>query len=254
MTGTNENERMQPVIGGERRRFPCFPVLTLLVCLLALHCGSGPEDRRLSIYELKREPTEENLQRIHAMLSDPDRDVRATALNALVGLAVPESKDLALDALDDSDGFVRATAVKLLGDLGDPDHVGAIARVLTEDPDAVARQRAAESLTRLEGEEAVQALARALADPMERVRMAAVQGLSKLDPGFATDELVRVLHDDAVWEIRAEAARALGLTGDPEIVAELEAALEDPNEFVRSAVENALRIHAEARGEAPATD
>jgi HEAT repeat protein len=254
MTGTNENERMQPAIHRKRRYFPCFPAITLMICLLALHCGSRPEDRRLSIYDLKSEPTEENVQRIHALLNDPDRDVRATALNALVGLAVPESKDLALDALDDSDGFVRATAAKLLGDLGDPSHVGAIASVLIEDPDPVARQRAAESLTRLQGEEAVQALARGLADPMERVRMAAVQGLSKLDPAFATDELVRVLHEDAVWEIRAEAARALGLTGDPEIVAELQAALEDPNEFVRSAVENALRVHEKAHEDTSAAN
>jgi HEAT repeat protein len=254
MTSTNENERVQPGIDGKRRHIPCFPAITLLVCLLAVHCGTRPEDRRLSIYELKREPTEENVRRIRNLLSDPDRDVRATALNALVGLAVPEAEDLALDALDDSDGFVRATAAKLLGDLGDPAHVGAIASVLSEDPDPVARQRAAETLTRLKGEVAVQALARALADPMERVRMAAVQGLSKLDPGFAKAELVRVLHEDAVWEIRAEAAKALGLSGDPEVVAELQAALGDPNEFVRAAVQNALRLNEKAREDASAAD
>ena len=254
MTGTNENERVQPRIDRKRQDFPCFRAITLMTCVLALHCGSRPEERRLSIYELKSEPTEENVARIHALVNDPDRDVRATALNALVGLAVPESEALALDALDDSDGFVRATAAKLLGDLGDPAHVGAIAVVLAEDPDPVARQRAAETLTRLKGEEAVRALARGLADPMERVRMAAVQGLSKLDPAFAKDGLVRVLREDAVWEIRAEAAHALGLTGDPEVVAELQAALEDPNEFVRSAVENALRLNAKARGETSAAD
>jgi HEAT repeat protein len=86
---------------------------------------------------------------------------------------------------------------------------------------------------------------------MQRVRLAAVDGLSELDPAYARDELVRLLHDDAVWEIRARAARALGLTGDPEVVDDLEAALDDPNEFVRSAATNALELHGDAGRAAP---
>jgi len=191
---------------------------------------------------------------IRALLEDQNRDVRATALNALVGLAVPDRTDLVLGALQDPDGFVRATAAKLLGDLGDGAHVGALADVLLEDPDPVTRQRAAESLVRLKGDRAVEALARALHDPMERVRMAAVDGLSKLDPAYAREDLRRLLREDAIWQIRAEAAHALGLSGDPEVAADLQAALADPNEFVRSAVSNALRILEEGRDAAPAPE
>jgi HEAT repeat protein len=230
-----------------RGRFRWFPAITLILCLLSLDCGPRPEERRLSIYKLKSEPTEENVERISTLLDDPDRDVRATALNALVGLAVPDSAALALAALADPDGFVRATGIKLLGDLGDEGHTEAIRSVLVQDSDPVARQRAAETLTRLGGDEAVAALSSGLADPMERVRLTAVKGLAKLDPAYARDRLVVLLHEDAVWEIRAEAAHALGLTGDPEILPELEAALADPNEFVRSAVSNALRLHGDVR-------
>jgi HEAT repeat protein len=243
------------MIDQRRAGFPGCPVVPLFVCLVvglvASGCSPPPEERRLAIYELKAEPTEENVEQIRALLDDPDRDVRATALNALVGLAVSDAAELTLRGLDDADGFVRATAAKLLGDLGEAEHAGVLAAVLVQDADPVARQRAAESLVRLGGERALQALARGLADPMERVRMAAVQGVAELDPAHATDDLVRLLHEDAVWEIRAEAAHALGLTGNPEVVAELEAALDDPNEFVRSAVSNALRLHEEARGSAP---
>jgi HEAT repeat protein len=222
------------------RRFLLIPALA---CLLAVHCGTRPEERRLSIYDLKSEPTEQNVQRIRALFDDPDRDVRATALNALVGLGVDDAEALALAALDDPDGFVRATAAKLLGDLGNAANVEALATVLLSDPDPVARQRAAESLAVLRGDDAVRALARGLGDPMEGVRRAAVRGLTELDPGYARDDLVRLLHEDAVWEVRAEAAHALGLTGDPAVVEALQAALDDPNEFVRSAVSNALRLH-----------
>jgi HEAT repeat protein len=219
-----------------------------------LHCGTPPEERRLSIYRLKNDPSDENVSRIRASLEDTDRDVRATALNALAGLEVPDIDALALAALDDPDGFVRATATKLLGDLGDPGQVGVIRSVLEQDPDPVARQRAAESLTRLGGAPAIQALSAGLADPMERVRLATVKGLSKLDPGSAKQGLVRLLHEDPVWEIRAKAAYGLGLTGDSEVLPELEQALEDPNEFVRSAVQNALRVHKEARQQSPASN
>jgi HEAT repeat protein len=220
-------------------------LIPLICCLAVLHCGAPPEERRFSIYRLKGDPSEANVERIRELLDDPDRDIRATALNALVGLAVPDSDTLAVTALDDPDGFVRATATKLLGDLGDPAGVGAIRPVLASDPDPVARQRAAEALTRIGGASAVEALAPGLLDPMERVRLATVKGLSKLNPGSALEVLARMLREDSMWEIRAAAAHGLGLTGDPEVLPELQAALEDPNEFVRSAVSNALRIHKE---------
>ena len=228
----------------DRRAAPGPLAILVVACIVAVHCGPRPEERRLSIYDLKSNPTQENVKLIRDLLADTDRDVRATALNALVGLDAADSASLALQALGDPDGFVRATAAKLLGDLADPAHVAALAECLLRDPDPVARQRAAESLARLGGPGALDALAQGLADPMERVRMAGVEGLANIDPGYARLELAGVLREDASWEVRSQAAHALGLTGDPEIVPDLRAALEDPNEFVRSAAGNALRIHA----------
>ena len=220
-----------------------LPAILAVACLVAVHCGPRPEERRISIYDLKSDPTQENVQQIRDLVTDADRDVRATALNALVGLDATDSASLALNGLRDPDGFVRATAAKLLGDLADPAHVAALSECLLRDPDPVARQRAADSLTRLGGSGALDALAQGLADPMERVRLAVVDGLAKIDPGYARLGLARILREDAVWEVRAQAAHALGLSGDPEILPDLRAALEDSNEFVRSAAGNALRIH-----------
>lgn len=227
----------------------CRGLLAILAvaCLATVHCGPRPEERRLSIYDLKSDPTQENVQLIRDLLHDADRDVRATALNALVGLDTPDSSRLALDALGDPDGFVRATAAKLLGDLGSTAHVGALSECLLRDSDPVARQRAAAALTLLGGAGALDALGQGLADPMDRVRMAAVAGLAKIDPSYAAPQLARVLHEDPVWEVRAQAAHALGLSGDPAIAPDLQAALEDPNEFVRSAAGNALRLHEAVR-------
>jgi HEAT repeat protein len=89
---------------------------------------------------------------------------------------------------------------------------------------------------------------------MDDVRLAATRGLRELDPGFAKPELARLLLEDPQYEIRVQAARALGLTGDPEIRSLLESALEDPNEFVRAAAANALRTHEAVRQGVAAKD
>ncbi len=238
---------MQRLIDAAGRWSRPFPAILLALCLTA-GCSTDSDERRISIYGLRSAPTADNVQRIRGWLDDPDRDVRATALNALVGLGVEDSLALARRALDDEDGFVRATAAKLLGDLGDETQAAALGQVLTLDPDPTARQRAAESLERIGGPVAIKALTRGLRDPMERVRKAAVQGVSGLDASQARVELERLLREDAVWEIRAEAAYALGLTGHPEALPGLEAALQDPNEFVRAAAANAMRLHGEVSG------
>jgi HEAT repeat protein len=210
-------------------------------------CSTDPAGRRDSIYALKSDPTPANVGAIRVWLDDEDRNVRATALNALVELEVPDAEKLALDALGDPDGFVRATGAKLVGDLGRAEHADALAGLLLEDPDPVVRQRAAEALARLGGQRAVDALAQALADPEARVRRAAIDGLESLDPASAVEELKGLLHADPVWEIRAQAAHVLGLTGSPDVLADLEQAREDPNEFVRSAAASALHVHEQAR-------
>jgi HEAT repeat protein len=222
-------------------------LILVALCVSIAGCGSDSAERRRSIYSLKADPTSENVALLRSWLSDADRDVRATALNALVELRVSDAEELALNALDDPDGFVRATAVKLLGDLGNGRHVDALAGLLLEDPDPIARQRAAEALSMLGGRPALEALTQALADPGERVRRAAIHGLGDLDPGFALEELKELLDADPAWEIRAQAAHALGLTGDDDVLVALERAEGDPNEFVRSAAANALRIHRDVR-------
>jgi HEAT repeat protein len=52
-----------------------------------------------------------------------------------------------------------------------------------------------------------------------------------------------LLLEDPIWEIRVQAARGLGATGDPAVLPVLESALADDNEFVSSAAANALRVH-----------
>lgn len=218
---------------------------TTLVALVLLTsaCVEDAEEKIDSIYAAKAEPSEENLTRIRGYLEDPDRDVRATAINALVTLNVPDAGALARQALEDADGFVRSRGAILLGAVGSERDVPVLVWHLLEDTDPVVRQNAASSLSQLGGEEATRGLIGGLADPMEEVRLVAVRGVRILDPAMATAELSQLLLGDSVWEIRVQAARALGATGDPSVVPVLENALGDANEFVRAAASHALEVH-----------
>ena len=133
-----------------------------------------------------------------------------------------------------------------VADLQDPGFAPVLAERLLRDPDPIVRQRAAEALERLGGEPALAGLAAGLDDPAKAVRLASVKGLKRLDPGFAKPALLRLLSEDPTWEIRVQVATTLGLTADPEVRPALQGALEDPNEFVRSAVSNAIRSLAES--------
>lgn len=212
-------------------------------------CEAPPAERRSAIHRLRADPTEQNVRKIRSLLHDPDRDVRATALNVLVGLAVPDAVALAQGALSDEDGFVRAAAAKLLGDTGEATLTDALAETLAGDTEPIVRRRAAEALGRTGGERATATLAASLSDPIEGVRLACIQGLVRLGPAAAREGLTRLVGQDPAWEVRAEAAGALGSIDDPEVVAALEAALEDPNESVHAAAAQAIAVHRGRRGE-----
>lgn len=211
-----------------------------VVLAVCAGCADDPERQVTSIYGYKADPTPENLEKLRGLVDDPEPRVRVTAVHALVQLQVPEAGELAARHLTDPDGFVRATAAKLVADVGDPAHVPALVARIREDSEPWVRQRAAEALERLGGEGALAGLVIATDDPVDRVRLAAVRGVRKLDPGAALPEMARLLLEDPAWEVRVQAAGALGESGDPSVLPVLEAAQEDPNEFVRGAVAKAL--------------
>lgn len=211
-------------------------------------CGSSSENRIGRIYELKRTPSEGSLGTIRSYLVDADRDVRATALFALTNARAPGAAEVALAGLKDPDPFVRATAVRCLSELEVPATVPFLIQRLSDDASWQVRQRAAEALGEIGGSEAVVALAHGADDPVALVRVAAVQGIAKLDPAVAVDALGRCATQDAEWEIRVLAAGALGRSSREDAFAPLEAAVRDPNEFVRAA---AVRAQRELRAKIP---
>jgi HEAT repeat protein len=150
-------------------KHPVKLVLISAILALALNCGQDTKGRIGAIYDAQADPTAENLLKIRGMLDDPDHDVRATAMNVLVGLEVDDAPELALDGLADEHFFVRSIAAKLLADLRDHAYEEVLLERLRTDEHPLVRQRAAEALERLGGEAALEGLVGALSDPGPRI-------------------------------------------------------------------------------------
>lgn len=118
-------------------------------------------------------------------------------------------------ALENPDINVQYEAVTALGDLGLPEAVGLLVRVLQDDQYSAIRWRAAEALARI-GKPSVIPLIACLNHPAEDVRWKAAIALGTIGDPAAVDPLVQLLGDHDRF-VRSRAAYALGQVGSPAI-------------------------------------
>lgn len=203
-----------------------------MALLTACHRDAGDRIRRA--HALAQNPTEPNKDRIEALLEDRDRDVRATAIVVMEDLDRDRAKRMAATALRDPDGLVRAAAVPVLGKDADDQTIRDLASQAVSDPAWQVRTRAVEAVAQSDDPAVYDAFAQVLFDTAWRVRRSALlAGIGR--PGLLpTDQVVEVLISDPDWENRVEAARALGASQDRAAYVGLDAAVSDPNEFVRA--------------------
>lgn len=202
-------------------------------------------------------------------LKDSDKEVRESAMQALVRLRDPgifdplvlALKDASADvresaafglgqlrdkraippltaALKDADASVREQAVFALGQFRDPASADALIAALRDESPSV-REQAAFALGQLRDERAIQPLTAALKDANGSVREQAAFALGQLKARSAVDALIAALKDEDN-DVREQAAFALGQIGDPRAVDALSAALKDSNAQVRQQAAFAL--------------
>ena len=134
-------------------------------------------------------------------------------------------------ALKDSDKEVRETAMHALVQLRDPAVFEPLVQALKDSSPDV-REQAAHGLAQLRDKRAVDPLMGALKDSNPGVREAAIHGLAQLRDPRAVDGLISALKDESP-DVREQAASALAQLRDPRAVDPLIAALKDENGDVR---------------------
>ena len=178
----------------------------LAVCFLQA-CTADVGDRIAEAHALARHPSPRKLDRIEALLVDQDRDLRTTALVIMDSLNPERAKRMAVAALQDPDGLVRAAAVSIAGRSADPETVQILISLAADDPVWEVRSRALQALAGVDDPAVREPFARALADPVRHVRKTALRA------GVAHPGLLPVDRLSDPWGIHAVAARVVLLPG-----------------------------------------
>jgi HEAT repeat protein len=170
---------------------------------------------------------DEELPELCAALSDSTWSVRAAAARAYVEIArraralaggrpapLPRAEDALLQRLGDPEPAVRAAAVEALGATGEARHAPAIA-VLARAADVppVVVLAALRALAAL-GTPPADVISRAASHADPEVVKEAVSAAAKL-PGPEGERLLRQAAENARWDVRQAAARAMLDRGDP---------------------------------------
>jgi beta-lactamase regulating signal transducer with metallopeptidase domain len=173
-----------------------------------------------------------------AALKDTDKEVRETAMQALVQIKDPAVFDPLVQALKDSSPDVREHAAFGLGQLRDKRAVQPLIATL-KDENADVREQVAFALGQLRDPSAVEGLAAAVRDANADVREQAVFALSQIRDRRAVEPLISALKDTNA-DVRQQAAFALGQIRDRVAVDALVVAARDTVADVREQVVFAL--------------
>ncbi|SDN10006.1 HEAT repeat-containing protein [Halogranum gelatinilyticum] len=181
--------------------------------LTTLAGDDAVERRRAALALAEREYDGDESERVVRALSsaattDDDDEVRQFAVEAVAKLGGAVAAKTAVHCTDDDDPWVRAEAVVALDRLDRVAHEETIVAALDDEHHA-ARRNALISLFKRRGEDALDELIEAAADPSERVREWAAHLLGGVDDERATETLTRLAADDDESDIvRKTAARA----------------------------------------------
>jgi HEAT repeat protein len=222
--------------------------VVLAIAAVVFGCGGGSEERIAEASRLAERSWEPGAEaRLREMLSDPEPAVRAVALVGLAGSSTAGAEREILGALRDNAPQVRAAAARALALRPVAGAEGPLADLVRRDPSVDVRLHAAGALSRHPGPAADEALAAAVDDANDGVRLRAIGALSSEGLRLALGSLAARALGDVSWEVRAGAVRALARAESPLSWVPVEAARFDGNEFVRAAA-FAAEKHLAGRG------
>jgi HEAT repeat protein len=143
-----------------------------------------------------------------------------------------------LRALHSENSTERHQAVISLGKSANPAAVPPLIEAL-KDSDYFVRSFAAVALGNLKAPQALDPLIKALSDAHPRVRRSAAEALGSIRNPDAFEPLLKAMSDDDVF-VKRSAAQALGLIGDPRAVAPLLKALGSTDSYIATGASVAL--------------
>ena len=137
-------------------------------------CRESSESKISELRGMARRPGPAQIRGIEGAFSDPNRDVRATALTLTAAIDPARGRDMALRALDDPDGVVRATGVRVLTSQPDTAPIERFTSMASLDSSWQVRTAALEGIATAEIDRIRTVFEQAMADARREVRHAAL--------------------------------------------------------------------------------
>jgi len=160
-----------------------------------------------------------NVDKVAALLTDPDLDVQNKAVEVLIGANHPDTVQYLVTALKDESEYARRAAVEVLNELGDENSVKDLLAAIKDD-DWWVRSRAGDALAEIGGPKVVDAVVKLIGEKDEDIRRTAIEILNATKSDRAEEHLIRATDDDDWW-VRERAIDALSKIGSSKAVPKL---------------------------------
>ena len=250
------HKRAQKALGKSGKRLCAFCALLWLICVPVIGQDAiHQQQQRLQSSDV--EERRDALMRLGAMrrvaasraavpsLQDAAPIVRVTAVKAILSLGGEESAGYLLPLLNDKDEFVRRETAYALGHTRSRSATGPLTERLSSDKEDGVRAAAAVALGEIADEAAVVPLVTTLTSKREKnvfVLRAAAVALGKIKSRAGTAALISALSNEKYpSDVRREAARSLGLIGDPSAASALKAATTASDPYLAQIAHDSLK-------------
>jgi len=168
-----------------------------------------------------------SIEKVAALLTDPDLDVQGKAVDVLIKINHPDTIQYLLPALKDESEYARRAAVEVLNAVGNANSVKDLLGAIKDD-DWWVRSRAGDALAEIGGPRVVDSVVALISSKDEEIRRTAIEILNSTKDERAIDGLLKAT-DDSDWWVRERAVDALSKIGGTRALPKLEAMLgKDP--------------------------
>jgi serine/threonine-protein kinase len=165
------------------------------------------------------------LERVVALLRDPEIDVQNRAIDLLIRANDPETIRHLIEILKDENEYARRAAVEVLNEVGDAKSVKYLLQAIKDD-DWWVRSRAGDALGKIGGPKVIDAVLQLVRDKDDDIRRTAIEILNQTKDERAVNHLIDATRDPDWW-VSERAVDALAEIGSKRALPRLQEMLQN---------------------------